>query len=58
MSEPKNLTEQVIEAAAMESAANFGPAERIFHPDYGWILWDGEITEAGKQFAKDHLENK
>jgi hypothetical protein len=27
--------------------------DKIFHPDYGWIVWDGKGTDAGAEFYKD-----
>jgi hypothetical protein len=44
------MTEEEVEQAAIQSALNMGPAEHMFHPDYGWVLRDGVITEAGIDF--------
>jgi len=52
------MTEEEIEQAAIESALNMGAAESLFHPDWGWILLDGEITEVGIEFFKQTKVNK
>lgn len=43
---------------AEASAANFGAAKDIWHPDYGWILLDGEVTTAGLDFALKNLKEE
>lgn len=40
-----------------QTAENFGAAEDLFHPDYGWILRYNKVTEAGKRFFEDHKEH-
>ena len=47
------MTEKQLEDLAKRSAANFGPAKDMFVQDYGQILKNGEVTEAGKRFAKN-----
>lgn len=32
---------------------NFGVPTDLWHPDYGWIMRDGEVTEEGKLLAID-----
>jgi hypothetical protein len=32
---------------------NFGTPENIFHPDYGWVLRNGEITPEGVPYFKE-----
>jgi hypothetical protein len=52
-----NMTEEeekALEEAALLSVANFGAAENAWHPDYGQIIKDGKLTEAGIQLMKDH----
>jgi len=51
------FNENELETAAIKSAANMGPAEHLWHPDYGWILRDGEFTEAGREFI-EFLKNE
>lgn len=48
--------EREFEQACIENAKNFGEAQDIYHPDYGWILKDGKPTEAGAQFYLDNKE--
>lgn len=44
--------DEMIEAAIM-NANNMGQAVDMYHPDYGQILKDGFITEAGVKFFDD-----
>jgi hypothetical protein len=48
---PQEIEE--MEEAAIQNAGNFGPARDMWHPDYGWILLDGELTGAGKRFYEN-----
>lgn len=48
---------EAIEKAAAENAANFGTAKDIFHSDYGWIMRNGELTEAGLKLVKENAAN-
>jgi hypothetical protein len=48
-----DFTEEELEEAALRSAMNMGPAQDVWHPDYGWILRDSKITEAGKKFLEE-----
>lgn len=45
-----NFTEEEL---ALKSAMNMGAAQDIWHPDYGWILKDGQVTEVGKRFFRE-----
>lgn len=47
--------EKLIEAAIM-NAGNFGSPLDMWHPDYGWILVDHKLTEAGHRFVEDNQE--
>lgn len=47
------MTEEEIEDVAIKSALNMGPAQDMFHPDYGWIMQDGKITEVGEEFFRN-----
>lgn len=49
-----HLSAEAIEDAAIRSAQNMGAAQDIFHPDYGWIMRKGELTEAGIKFCEDY----
>jgi hypothetical protein len=49
------IEDEMVEAAIL-NANNFGKAVDMFHPDYGWILKDGEPTEAGLDFFQEQLE--
>jgi hypothetical protein len=52
-----NMTEEeekALEEAALLAVADFGAAENAWHPDYGQIIKDGKLTEAGIQLMKDH----
>lgn len=35
-----------------------GMPDNMFHPDYGWIIKDGEATEAGARWYSDYIEKK
>jgi hypothetical protein len=48
-----SLTEEELEEMALKSAMNMGAARDIWHPGYGWILKDGQITEIGERFLKE-----
>lgn len=52
------LTEAMIEDAAIRSAANMGAAQDIWHPDYGWIMLKGELTDAGIVFCQKYYPIK
>jgi hypothetical protein len=53
------LSEQEIEELTIKSAQNMGAAESIFHPDYGWIVLDGKVTECGESFFDEYYgQNK
>ena len=43
----KVMTEEEIEQACIDSALNMGPAENAWDPDYGQIIKDGQLTDAG-----------
>lgn len=61
MGKHKELTQEemeTIEQAALLSANNLGATKDMFHPDYGWILKDGKITEIGFKFMEDLQEKK
>jgi hypothetical protein len=42
-----------LEEAALLSALDMGPAENMWHPDWGQIIKDGELTEAGKRMFEE-----
>lgn len=48
----RRITDEEIEQAAIDSALNMGPAQDMFHPDFGWIIRNGIITEVGEKFFK------
>lgn len=48
---------EMVERAAIESAANHGAPDDMFHVDYGQILKGGEITEEGIKFFKENYEH-
>lgn len=52
------MTEEELEQLALKSAANFGAAKDIWHPEYGWILLNGEVTPAGVDFAFKYLKEE
>lgn len=57
----EDMTDEEIEAienAAIKSAQNMGAARDIYHEDYGWLLRDGEMTEAGIEFFKKHFPDE
>ncbi len=43
------------EKAAIENVKNFGEAQDVHHPDFGWILKDGKPTEAGMAFYQSKI---
>jgi hypothetical protein len=52
------MTDTELEQALFE-AAEFvkkegGIPDKVWHPDYGWIIWEKELTKAGEQFFKDY----
>lgn len=53
--EELQLEDEMIEAN-IQNANNFGPAQDMFHPDYGWILVDGVPTPEGLKFFEEKLE--
>ena len=52
------MDEEELEKAMLKSAENFGAAENIWVPDYGWILRDGEPTEEGLRLYKELIEEE
>lgn len=46
MTETK-LTEDQIEELALKSLENFGEPQDLYHPNAGWILRKGKITQTG-----------
>lgn len=40
----------------INKAGDIGSEPDMFHPEYGWIRKDGELTERGKDYFKDQLE--
>ena len=42
----------------LKTIDNFGPAKDLYHPDYGWILKDGELTPEGKKYFDDQKRLK
>lgn len=56
------LTAEIIEEAALRSAANMCPAQDIWMPGYGWIMRHGELTQVGadwfEEVYKPSLEKK
>ncbi len=40
----------------INSAGDIGDSPDMFHPDYGWLRIDGKLTEAGKEYFQDQLE--
>lgn len=48
---PEEVAE--LERAAKLSSDNFGAPTDLWHPDYGWIMQDGEVTDEGKDFARE-----
>ena len=54
----RKMTEEEIEEAALASALNMGAAKDLFHPNWGWVLLDGEVTEVGIEFFKWMRESK
>jgi hypothetical protein len=39
-----------MEAAALALVEDCGPVENVWHLDYGWIVRNGDLTEAGIEF--------
>lgn len=46
-----------LEKAALKNVENFGQAPDFYVDGYGWILKDGQATDAGIQFYLDHKED-
>lgn len=46
--------EKELEKSAIANAENMGEAKDLWHPDYGWILRGGKVTEAGMRFFERH----
>lgn len=40
----------------INNAGDIGQEPDMFHPEYGWIRKDGVLTEEGKDFFQDQLE--
>lgn len=40
----------------INNTGHIGSEPDMYHPDYGWIRVDGQLTNAGKDFFKDQLE--
>jgi hypothetical protein len=53
-----NLTQEIIEEAALRSAQNMGPAQDMWIPGVGWIMRHGEITQAGYDWLEQEYGNK
>ena len=47
-----------LEEACTKMAMNMGAPKDMFHPDYGWILRDGELTQAGADFLEKEYKDK
>ena len=47
------LDDDAVIEAAIRNANNFGPTPDMFHPDYGWIFRNNELTDAGVKFFED-----
>lgn len=56
------IDQEAIERAVKLAQENFGSPQDMWHPDYGWILKDGELTQEGADFLekeyKPYLEKK
>lgn len=51
----KELDEALIAAAKLVQEEGSAP-DNMFHPEYGWLIIDGEGTEAGARWYKDNFE--
>lgn len=40
----------------INNSNDIGKEPDMFHPDYGWIRIDGNLTDAGKDYFEDQLE--
>jgi hypothetical protein len=45
--------EKELEDAHTENLANFYDIQNLWHPDYGHVLVNGELTENGKKYFED-----
>lgn len=55
--EQESLEESLYQASIL-SAADFGPAENAWHPDWGQIIKDGELTPEGLEMMRQHEMGK
>lgn len=51
------LSEDEIEAAAIKSMENMGAPKDIYVQDYGWVMRDGELTEAGMVWFDENKDS-
>lgn len=50
-----NLEEDLLDAH-LKMIDNFGPAQDMFYPGYGWILKDGKLTPEGEKYFADQQD--
>ena len=48
------IKEDELEKSAIASAANMGEARDLWHPEHGWLLRDGKLTEIGVKFFEKY----
>lgn len=53
MKTPTQLSNEELAELCIQNANNFGPSPDMWHPQYGWLIKDGETTEAGRNFFED-----
>lgn len=51
------LEQEEIEAAALKSMENMGAPKDMYVQEYGWVLKDGELTEAGFKWFDENKDN-
>jgi hypothetical protein len=52
MTNPNEELEEQLYQASLLALADFGPAENAWHPQYGQIIKDGELTPEGIEMFK------